>query len=324
MIKGLSVIIPNYNGEELLKSNLPYVIEAAYQYIGNNGEIEILVMDDASKDLSIDVLKIFSNKYPFFKFFVNSENVGFGENCNRGVSLAVNDIVLLLNTDVVIEKDFFLKITKFFNSSDIFAVSPLILDTKKGVLGGSYKVPYISRGEIKYEKWRDKKFKRSGAYFTLFCEAGAVAIDRIKFIEIKGFDQIYRPFYYEDVDLCLKAWNKGWVSLFTPEIEVVHNHKSTIGRNYNKNFVKSTIRRNRFIFLWLNLPSTYIFLNHIPNIVLRILSYSLRFDFTYVKGLLEGCRFFKDILKIRKERGEIDINRVIAEIRRDYVRFKGE
>jgi GT2 family glycosyltransferase len=49
-----------------------------------------------------------------------------------------------------------------------------------------------------------------------------MAVDRRKFLEIGGFDRLYFPAYGEDVDLCIRAKNKGWKSIYVPESVVWH------------------------------------------------------------------------------------------------------
>ena len=66
----LGVVIPNYNGEELLRKNLPKVFEALASY--KDGGVEIIVIDDSSADDSIDTLRKLKtqldSKYPSIKF----------------------------------------------------------------------------------------------------------------------------------------------------------------------------------------------------------------------------------------------------------------
>ena len=49
----ISIVIPNYNGEELLRKNLPKLIEAVCNY----KDIEIIIVDDGSTDDSINIIQ---------------------------------------------------------------------------------------------------------------------------------------------------------------------------------------------------------------------------------------------------------------------------
>ena len=51
----ISIIIPNYNGEDLLKKNIPKVLDAAENY--KEGVVEIIIIDDASIDRSVIYIK---------------------------------------------------------------------------------------------------------------------------------------------------------------------------------------------------------------------------------------------------------------------------
>ena len=65
---------------------------------------------------------------------------------------------------------------------------------------------------------------------TLFASGGHSAYRRDRFLEMGGFDPLFAPFYWEDVDLCYRAWKRGWKILFEPRSAVLHDHQSTIGK----------------------------------------------------------------------------------------------
>ena len=122
----LSIIIPNYNGERLLKKNLPQVLIAAKEY--KKGTIEIIIADDPSTDNSSKVIKEFiesiKEKDIIGKTIANKnkKESGFSKNIQRGVSLATGDILVLLNSDVCPHKDFLEPLLKHFIDPKVFAV----------------------------------------------------------------------------------------------------------------------------------------------------------------------------------------------------------
>src|SRR3989344_7761000 len=98
----ISVIIPNYNGQDLLKKNLPRVLSAV-------GDAEIIVVDDASTDASASVISRLRQDFggqANLKLLQNEHNLGFSSTVNKGVKEAKGEVIILLNTDVVPEKDF--------------------------------------------------------------------------------------------------------------------------------------------------------------------------------------------------------------------------
>ncbi|PJE58197.1 MAG: glycosyltransferase family 2 protein, partial [Candidatus Portnoybacteria bacterium CG10_big_fil_rev_8_21_14_0_10_36_7] len=45
---------------------------------------------------------------------------------------------------------------------------------------------------------------------------------------LNGFDELYSPFYWEDIDLSYRAWKTGYTVLFDPQVLVEHHHETTI------------------------------------------------------------------------------------------------
>jgi len=68
----VSIVIPNYNGENLLLENLPYVIKAKDN--SRNRALEIIVVDDASTDQSVKIIK---KKFPEIKLIKHTKNGRF-------------------------------------------------------------------------------------------------------------------------------------------------------------------------------------------------------------------------------------------------------
>src|SRR5271166_5101900 len=80
---GASVIIPNWNGRDLLEKYLPSVITA----LAGNPANEIIVVDNGSSDGSAEFL---SRNFPDIKVLALERNLGFGGGSNAGVRAAVN------------------------------------------------------------------------------------------------------------------------------------------------------------------------------------------------------------------------------------------
>ena len=96
----VSIIIPNYNGEQILPRALTSVTEAVRAYAGQS---EIIIVDDASQDNSVDLI---SQNYPDIKLVRHEVNKGFSEAIHSGVQAAVYPIVILLNSDVYPDRHF--------------------------------------------------------------------------------------------------------------------------------------------------------------------------------------------------------------------------
>jgi len=241
-----SVVIPNWNGKELLAKYLPSVIEAL---AGNPGN-EILVVDNGSSDGSAEYVK---TAFPRVKVLALPVNLGFGEGSNAGVRVAANDVVVLLNSDMRVAPDFLGPLLEGFADPLVFAVSCQIFfsDPNKpreetGLTQGAW-----IDGSLRVRHRADAGVTE--AYPCFYPGGGSSAFDRRKFLELGGFDPLYEPFYLEDADLGYMAWKRGWKVLYEPRSVVYHEHRGTIGKNYRAGEIAAVLRKNYVLFAWKNI-----------------------------------------------------------------------
>ena len=90
----VSICIPTYNGEKHLKQTLESVLSQDYE------NIEIIVADDVSSDLTEEIVKSFDDSR--IKYFKNTKRLGLGENWNNVVSKASGEYIKLLCQDDIL------------------------------------------------------------------------------------------------------------------------------------------------------------------------------------------------------------------------------
>lgn len=262
-MKKISIVIPNYNGENLLKKNLPKVFEAVEYYVNKqNAQAEIVVVDDCSTDESVEEIKNEKLKMKNYnvklKIVQNDRNLGFSSTVNRGVKEAAGEIVVLLNTDVVPEKNFLQPLLSHFRDEDIFAVGCMDKSVENG------KIVLRGRGIGKWERGflvhsRGEVNKTD----TLWVSGGSGAFRKSIWEKLGGFDELYNPFYWEDIDLSYRGLKSGYKILFEPKSTVVHEHeKGSIKKEYSESEVKTIVYRNQFIFVWKNATDIDLWLLH--------------------------------------------------------------
>jgi GT2 family glycosyltransferase len=251
----VSIIIPNFNGEELLKKNLPFVQKAKENV--RNQIYEVIVVDDGSKDKSIDVLK---NSFPWVKIIKHKINRGFSAAVNMGVRMAKGDLVVLLNNDILPEEDFLVYAVNHFSDPKLFGVS---LHEK----GYSWAKATFKNGYLTHEPGKET----DETHISFWVSGGSGVFRRSLWITLGGMDEkLFTPFYWEDIDLCYRAAKRGLKLLWEPKANVIHEHKSTI-KSFKKRYVQRIQERNELFFLWKNITSQNLARKHIGNLFLRIL-----------------------------------------------------
>ena len=312
----VSIIIPNYNGEQILADNLVSVVQAAESYPGKS---EVIVVDDASQDNSVQMITM---NFPEIKIVEHDINKGFAEAAHSGIASSNNTIIVLLNSDVRPDRNFLAPLIRWFSRDDTFSVSPLILDQYGKPVRVSWNLEKIVRGEIRKRNWDledARRWVRKGWVLkSLYASGGSVAFRKQMFLKLHGFHPIYKPFYYEDLDLGTRAWKRGWQTIFEPESIVVHDHYGTIKRFFSATRIKIIKRRNRFYYLWLHLSTSKLILCHFPWILFRLLLRLLRFDIVYVIALYKALSNLKTVIKSRSklemENHNKSLEKIIKEI----------
>lgn len=241
-----SVVIPNWNGRDLLEKYLPSV-EAA---LGGNAANEIIVVDNGSSDGSAEFLR---QNFPRVKTLALDKNLGFGGGSNAGIRAAANDIVVLLNSDMRVDAGFLAPLLAGFSDEKVFAVScqiflsdPARRREETGLTEGRWR-----RGALRVGHRADAEVNE--AYPCFYGGGGSCAFDRKKLIELGGFDPLYEPFYLEDTDLGYLAWKRGWKVLYQPASVVYHEHRGTIGKKFHADEISAVLKKNFILFAWKNI-----------------------------------------------------------------------
>lgn len=206
-----TVLVLNWNGEGLLRQNLPSIVRAA-----TAGKVHhrVVVIDNAS----IDGSEAFVQRHcPGVDFWRSTDN-GYLFSFNDAVRRCNTDTVILLNNDVRVREDFIAPLLNRLQDPGVFAAVPKI-ESNKPTEAYLYRCPGVFEGgRLLTARWE----RSPGAGNTYLAHGAAAAYDRMKFLKIGGFDDIFFPCYGEDTDLSYRAWMTGWRIVFEPSSVVFH------------------------------------------------------------------------------------------------------
>lgn len=267
----ITLVITNWNGRELLRECLPSVLKAvAYD---TRHSYEVLVIDDCSSDDSLEVL---AKEFPTVRREKTPRNLGFQGANNYAVELAQSAIVMPMNNDIKLEEKSLALLARHFDTGDVFAVSGKFYDFDETTFLYGNRGGYFQNGHFfLYEKAHDDTSQ------TLFACGGAFMVDRNRYLELGGFDPLYHPLYYEEIDLSYRALKRGWEVRYEPESIAYHKVQSTITRQKKRRQIGWISARNNYLFVWKNIldsDMTLSFMFYIPIFLIRDL-FKMKFRF---------------------------------------------
>jgi len=288
---GISVVIPNYNGRHLLEENLPFLFDALKN---TKLPFEIIISDDCSTDDSIDYLK---SNYPSINIVSTSDNSGFSTACNNGIAVAKYSYTCIVNSDVTFNSDYFQNSIKYLGNSSLFAIKGDIInyrecyddifDINRDI------VVYFKHGHILFKN-ADKFESDKYDYKTVLL--GCCFICRTDLLkDFGGFDEMFSPYYREDLDLAMTAIKSGYAVKYIPDCMVYHKIGSTIGTTQPPVKKQLVAKRNKFLLTWKHLDTAPRWTVHILFIFLSFISRWIVFDWkwyaTFVSALIRYARF---------------------------------
>jgi GT2 family glycosyltransferase len=219
------------------------------------GADEVIVVDDASPERDGDWVE---ENFPMVEVLRNVRNLGFGRTVIKGVEAAgkmnkrtekqrnreTKEYVILLNQDVNPDKNILKYLREDFEDESVFGVS--FAEQQYGPTRGVFRDGLIVHESVDPIP---KKLSR-----TFWVNGGSCAIRKKYWNELGGFNPIYDPGYWEDIDLSYRAHKRGWKVLWDPRAKVEHVRESTFGgKYYDQHYKRRVQERNHLLFNWLNL-----------------------------------------------------------------------
>lgn len=252
----ISIVIATWNGRTLLEQNLPTLFTALKNYPGSS---EVIVVDDAGSD---DTELFLKTDYPEVRYLRLSVNVGNGQAMNEGAKVSRYEIIFFLDNDVTVTDHFLEALIPHFQDPNLFSAGSRSVSSLSDP--GPFQFPRVRfRFGIFWYYYEVLPPQWEKPVPVLFASAGHAAFRRTMFEALGGFDRLYGRFYLEDLDLCYRAWKRGWKSVVDPRSCVIHEAAGTIRKILSEKEIQRRQWRNRFLFTWKNIHSPALMLQHL-------------------------------------------------------------
>lgn len=221
-----SIIIVNYQTYQLTKDTINSIIDKHHSF-----NYEIIVVDNASKDDSLDKLqKDFKDKV---KFIASKENNGFAAGNNLAIEKAKGRYVLLLNSDTVVLDDSLDKIYKYMEENvDVGATGCQVI-LESGELDKACRRSFPNPQNAFYRLFHIPTKNKKDNYnldeldddgiYEIDCLTGAFMFIRKTALKDigGGLDETFFM-YGEDIDLCYRIKKAGWKIVYFGKSKIIH------------------------------------------------------------------------------------------------------
>ncbi|OGU55544.1 MAG: hypothetical protein A2V66_07060 [Ignavibacteria bacterium RBG_13_36_8] len=290
----VSVVIVNWNTKQLLMNCL--------QTIYDNTELiefEIIVVDNASSDNSVEMVK---QHFPQTIVLENSENLGYAAANNQGITIARGRYVLILNSDMIFIDDSISKVCSFADSHPNAAVVGCkMLNRDRTLQQNTYLFPsllnlflaatylykmfpkskFFARERMGWWDWNDIK--------DVDVIVGCFILVRMDAIHEVGpmDDQFFM--YYEETDWCYRFKKAGWDIIFAPVSKVIHLG----GESTKKNPGKMLLQMKSSLLLYFKKHMGYI--SYTAACLLMFIFFSLRIPYWLVHSLVSKKTMKSDL-----------------------------
>jgi GT2 family glycosyltransferase len=248
-------IIPTHNQRHLMDFCLAPLLKEA------GPEHRVMVVDDASTDETSEYVR---RNYPAVWLVRLKKNRGFAGAVRAGIAACQTPLFALINTDVQVRPGFLAAMLPHFDRPDTFAVCSRI-ELPGGSLMETGDVAAAFSGILE-------------PYHVVGRESGPIAyaggassvFHRARYEALGGFETIYRPLYWEDIELGYRAWRRGWRSAFEPGASVWHQRRAWIGQRFGDVYANETFLRNALLFVWKNVRDRGLLAQHFAYVSARL------------------------------------------------------
>jgi GT2 family glycosyltransferase len=237
----ISVVILNWNGIKVLEQCLSSLKGQTYV------PLEIIVVDNASTDGSVDVVR---EEFPNVRLIVNERNLGFGGGNNIGIRAATGRYIMMLNNDTRLDPRCIEELKRAIEKGDRFGAcaSKILLEYEDDLIDAAGIV--VCPDGLSIGRGRLEKGDRYNEETEVFFASDCACLYRREMLEDIGFYDEDFFAYADETDMGWRAHLAGWRCIYNPKAVVYHFHSASSG-TYSS-FKAFLVERNR---IWVAVKS---------------------------------------------------------------------
>jgi GT2 family glycosyltransferase len=255
------ILVLNYNGIDHLDECLGSLL-AAVRRLGRR--CPVVLVDNQSTDDSVAFTR---RRFPAVEIVVPPEN-DFLFSLNGVAESRREEVVIVVNNDMRFDEGFIGPLLSHFHDPDVFCAGAAIRTWDGSADTVGPRCAWLERCWF-HKAWR---LERQQLAWTLDACAGAAAYRRRMFVALGGFDPLYRPGYYEDLDLSYRAWTRGWKTLYDPRSRAYHKESASMLARYGDSGKARMLYRNHLLFTLKNVGGPAFLAGFLLLLPYRVLS----------------------------------------------------
>jgi GT2 family glycosyltransferase len=281
-------MVLNYNGRRHLDDCFSSLLVAARR---SRHDCRVVCVDNHSTEPDVAYLR---ENFPEVEVVVAERN-DFLFSLNAVVEARDEEIVVILNNDMRFDPDFVDPLIEHLAEPDVFAVGARLLQWDGSSQQNAARRGWIERGWF-YKRWATEL---QGASHTLEAPGGASAYRREMFVELRGFDPLYRPGYFEDFDLAYRAWARGWRCIYEPGSVIYHRESVTLTEVLGNGRRARVHLRNHLLFTLKNIGGARFIALFLVTLPVRALRPLLRGDGSMARAFIDALPRFPRAVRAR-------------------------
>ena len=293
----ISIAMCTYNGERFLNEQISSILEQTYR------NFELVIVDDNSKDNTINIIKEYQSKDNRIKLFQNNKNIGFLKNFEKAISLCRGDFIALSDQDDVWKKNKLEVFLKNINDNMLIYSDAILIDEYSKEIGSQLIRPNHNLVHGKCNK----------AFIFYNCVSGNTLMFRRELV--CNIVPIPKNIIFHDIWIAFLASTYGTITFTDESLTYYRRYSEQITSNKKKDYKSIFDRINKKEKFYLlnskNLINKFMSFKNVMNIdkdIENILNILLEHYSSYEKGFFNYkmknhlIKYKNEIFAIKREK----------------------